>query len=278
MGLRMFSGRASARVEPGPAGWYEHKRISNLGKLEDLMYDGRVQWVFLGMPGVGKGTYASRVADLMQVPHISAGDLVREELRKGSAYAQEMQEVIQAGQLLPDSMILDLIKARLHQGQQMGERGFILDGFPRTALQAAALEDIAEITLALNLRLREDVLVQKCLGRRTCGQCGKGFNLADINVAGVNGAPRIVMPPMSPPSACIGKMVMRSDDTEEIVRKRLAVYKEQSQPVEDFYRRRDVLLDFDVGGGIPETWPRLLKALYDENRERELLEPEPRAA
>jgi adenylate kinase len=226
-GLRLFASHAHSRAEPAQAGWFEHKRIANLGKLEDLMYDGRVQWVFLGMPGVGKGTYASRVASLMNVPHISAGDLVREELRKGTAYAQEMKEVIQAGQLLPDSLILDLIKQRLVQGQHMQERGFILDGFPRTPLQAAALEDIAEITLALNLRLREDVLVEKCLGRRTCAQCGKGYNLADINVEGHNGAPRIVMPPMSPPSGCLDKMVARSDDTEEIVRKRLQVYKEQ---------------------------------------------------
>ena len=106
----------------------------------------RVNWVFLGAPGVGKGTYATRISKLMQIPHISAGDLVRDEIKRGSALGAEMEAITSKGQLLPDAMILDILKARIERGAEAGERGFLLDGFPRTVPQAQALSTFATVT------------------------------------------------------------------------------------------------------------------------------------
>ncbi|XP_073106334.1 probable adenylate kinase 1, chloroplastic isoform X2 [Elaeis guineensis] len=179
-----------------------------------------VQWVFLGCPGVGKGTYASRLSQLLGVPHIATGDLVREELAS-------------SGPLAPQEI----------------------------------LEGVTDIDLVVNLKLREDVLLAKCLGRRICGQCGKNFNVASINVKGENGRPGIFMAPLPPPAQCMSKLVTRADDTEEVVKERLRIYNETSQPVEEFYRSRGKLLEFDLPGGIPESWPKLLQVLNLEDHD-----------
>ncbi|KAL2614132.1 hypothetical protein R1flu_025824 [Riccia fluitans] len=224
--------------------------------------DGRgPQWVFLGCPGVGKGTYASRLSKLLDVPHIAMGNLVRNELKGSSPLSKQLSDAMEAGKLLPDEIIFNLLSRRLEQGLAVGEKGFILDGFPRTISQAEVLEDVTEIDLVVNLKLREDVLISKCLGRRICSQCGGNFNLAKIDIKGEDGAPNIFMPPLLPPPSCASKMTVRADDTDEVVRARLRVYQEESAPVEEFYRSRGKLLDFNVGGGIPETWPNLLTAL-----------------
>ncbi|KAG0556503.1 hypothetical protein M758_11G057200 [Ceratodon purpureus] len=228
--------------------------------------DRGVQWVFLGCPGVGKGTYASRLAKLLEVPHIAMGDLVRNEILQKTSMAEQLKKIMSSGQLLPDEIIFNLLTKRLEGGVSRGESGFILDGFPRTVNQAEIMDEVANIDLVVNLRLREDVLVTKCLGRRICSQCGGNFNVATIDIDGYDSVPRIYMPPLLPPPSCAEKMTIRADDTEEVVRARLRVYYEESQPVEDFYRARGMLLDFDVAGGIPETWPRLLSALNLEDK------------
>ncbi|RZS13629.1 hypothetical protein BHM03_00045250 [Ensete ventricosum] len=148
-----------------------------------------VQWVFLGCPGVGKGTYASRLSRLLGVPHIATGDLVRDEL--------------------------------------------------------AATGPLSK-------------------------QCGGNFNVASIDIKGENGRPGISMPPLLPPEHCMSKLVTRADDTEEVVKERLRLYYELSQPVEEFYRVRGKLLEFDLPGGIPESWPKLLQALnLDDHDEKQ---------
>ena len=220
----------------------------------------RVNWVFLGAPGVGKGTYATRISKLMQIPHISAGDLVRDEIKRGSALGAEMEAITSKGQLLPDAMILDILKARVERGAEAGERGFLLDGFPRTVPQAEALSTFATVTQVMNLGLREEILIEKCCARRMCSECGKNFNVADINYPG---NPPIVMPPLNPPPGCEGKMEQRKDDTEEVVKARLEVYKANAGPVEDYYRAKKKLTDFEIKSGIPETMPRLLRVILD---------------
>ncbi|CAK9881849.1 unnamed protein product [Sphagnum jensenii] len=220
-----------------------------------------VQWVFLGCPGVGKGTYASRLAKLLQVPHIAMGDLVRQELSQTSSMAKQLATLMSQGQLLPDDIIIRLLSKRLENNMASNQSGFILDGFPRTVHQSEMLEEVADIDLVVNLKLREDALIAKCLGRRICSQCGGNFNLARLEMEESNSAPRIFMPPLLPPPSCASKMTTRADDTEEVVRTRLRIYYEESKPVEDFYRGYGKLLDFEVSGGIPETWPRLLAAL-----------------
>ena len=148
----------------------------------------------------------------------------------------------------------------------------------------------------VNLKLPEEVLVDKCLGRRTCNQCGKGFNIAHINLKGENGKPGISMDPLLPPPQCMSKLITRADDTEEVVKARLRIYNEtvsplslslsivlpilamldalndcvQSQPLEEYYRSKGKLMEFDLPGGIPESWPRLLEALrLDDYEEKQ---------
>ncbi|EFJ32392.1 hypothetical protein SELMODRAFT_407838 [Selaginella moellendorffii] len=220
-----------------------------------------MQWVFLGCPGVGKGTYASRLALGLRVPHIAMGDLVRQELKRDSPLSKELKDLVSRGKLLPDELVLGLLTKRLEEASANQDVGFILDGFPRTASQAKTLDSIASITLVVNLRLREDVLVAKCLGRRICSQCHGNFNVANVDVPETETLPRIFMPAILPPPRCLKKMTMRSDDTEEVIRERVRIYSQESRPVEDYYRAQGKLLDFEILGGIPETWPRLLSAL-----------------
>ncbi|GMH26412.1 hypothetical protein Nepgr_028255 [Nepenthes gracilis] len=229
-----------------------------------------VQWVFLGCPGVGKGTYSSRLSTLLGVPHIATGDLVRQELSSSGPLSSQLAEIVNQGQLVSDEIIITLLSHRLEVGEAKGESGFILDGFPRTIRQAEILEGVTDIDLVVNLKLPEQALIEKCLGRRICSQCGENFNVASINIESENGKPGISMVPLLPPPHCASKLITRADDTEAVVKERIRVYNEMSQPLEEYYRSRGKLLEFDLPGGIPESWPKLLQALNLEENEEKL--------
>eukprot|EP00250_Pteridium_aquilinum_P000784 c10950_g1_i1 orf=341-1213(-) len=246
-------GHSAAVVQPASEAWSSPSSPSSSRSGP--------QWIFLGCPGVGKGTYASRLAKFLGIPHIAMGDLVRQELSQPTASGQKLKALMNEGKLLPDEVILELLAKRFESGSASGESGFILDGFPRTRSQAGTLDKVTDIDLVVNLRLREDVLIMKCLGRRICSGCGTNYNIANIDVGGDDGGPKIFMPPLLPPPSCAPKLTTRADDTEEVVRARLNVYADECKPVEDYYRAQDKLLDFDVIGGIPETWPKLLEAV-----------------
>ncbi|CAH8291435.1 unnamed protein product [Eruca vesicaria subsp. sativa] len=225
-------------------------------------------WVFLGCPGVGKGTYASRLSTLLGVPHIATGDLVREELSSSGLLASQLKELVNHGKLVPDEFIISLLSKRLEAGKEKGESGYILDGFPRTVTQAEILEGVTNIDLVINLKLREEALLAKCLGRRICSECGANYNVACIDIKGgddEDASPRMYMPPLLPPPNCESKLITRADDTEEVVKERLRVYHKMTQPVEEFYRKRGKLLEFELPGGIPQSWPKLLRALHLED-------------
>jgi len=183
------------------------------------------------------------------------------------AFLLQLAEIVNQGKLVSDEIIINLLSKRLKKGEDQGESGFILDGFPRTVKQAEILDGVTDIDMVVNLKLREDILVEKCLGRRICSQCGKNFNVACIDVKGENGLPAIYMAPLLPPNNCMSKMITRADDTEEVVRNRLRIYNDMSQPVEGFYREQGKLLEFDLPGGIPESWPKLLHVLNLEDQE-----------
>eukprot|EP01025_Chloroclados_australasicus_P024757 TRINITY_DN2482_c0_g1_i1.p2 TRINITY_DN2482_c0_g1~~TRINITY_DN2482_c0_g1_i1.p2 ORF type:complete len:275 (-),score=30.40 TRINITY_DN2482_c0_g1_i1:214-1038(-) len=217
-----------------------------------------LNWVFLGPPGVGKGTYCSRIASALNIPHIATGDLVRNEIKSGSEKGKKIAEIVNAGNLLPDEVILDLLQNRIETD---GKNGFILDGFPRRASQAAQLQQITSVSLAVNFSLREEILVEKCMGRRICNECGKNYNVADIYLPAEGDRPEIVMPPLDPPEQCREKMYQRDDDKEEVILRRLHLYQQEAKPVEEYYRNKGLLLDFEIVGGIPQTLPVLLKTL-----------------
>ncbi|KAM1782928.1 hypothetical protein ACFX11_041340 [Malus domestica] len=247
--------KASASVIPKPL------------PLHRDVKDRNVQWVFLGCPGVGKGTYASRLCHLLGVPHIATGDLVRDELAASGLFALQLAEVVNQGKLVSDEIIINLLSKRLEASAAKGETGFILDGFPRTIRQAEILEGVTDIDLVVNLKLREEALLAKCLGRRICSDCGGNYNVASIDIKAEDGNPGMYMAPLLPPPQCASKLITRSDDTEEVVKERLRIYNDMSQPVEEFYRSRGKLLEFDLPGGIPESWPKLLQALNLEDPE-----------
>eukprot|EP00884_Botryococcus_braunii_P020071 jgi/Botrbrau1/6748/Bobra.0324s0033.1 len=214
-------------------------------------------YCLLGAPGVGKGTYSTKLSKWLGVPHVSTGELVRAEIKRKTDFGRQMCDIVSKGGLLPDDMIMEVVVNRMAEGVKAGELGFLLDGFPRTRAQALALMDLADVQLALNLTLRESVLVDKCLGRRICSKCGKNFNIADISLPAANGQPEIIMPPLNPPAACVKHMETRSDDTIQVIRERLRVYNEEAGPVERVFEDHGLLLNFEITGGIPETLPKL---------------------
>ncbi|KAL0322409.1 UNVERIFIED_CONTAM: putative adenylate kinase, chloroplastic [Sesamum calycinum] len=235
-----------------------------------------VQWVFLGCPGVGKGTYAARLSSLLGVPHIATGDLVRQELSSRGPFSSQLADIVNQGKLISDEIIIDLLSKRLEDAQAKGEMGFILDGFPRTVRQAEILEGVTDIDLVINLKLREEALIAKCLGRRICSECGGNYNVACIDIKSEDGRPRMYMPPLLPPPQCESKLITRSDDTEEVVKERLRVYNDMVILIVKESTCRRILpkpwkaVGIRSSGGIPESWQKLLHALnlddHDDKR------------
>ena len=254
----------TTQTTPSPGGEETNEKELRRTCEEEIERGERMNWIVLGMPGVGKGTYAKILSKLIDIEHVSAGDLVRAEIESKSECGEKMQKIVNAGQLLPDEMVVDLVIKKIKEKDtKQTERGFLLDGFPRTIEQAKRLSDSIDIKRVLNFTLEEAILVEKACARRKCGECGKGFNVADIDFTTKNGV-RILMPPLSPPVKCVEKMTVREDDKEETVRARLEAFKKQSLPVEGWYRERNMLSEFEILGGIPETTPKLIEFCLQE--------------
>jgi len=199
--------------------------------------------IFLGPPGVGKGTCASRIAEKMKIPHISTGDMLRTEIAAGSDIGKKAKEIMDKLALVPDELVLNMIKQRIENTDC--KNGFILDGFPRTLIQAEELEKITETDIVINLTQPEDILIERISARRTCKNCGNAYNIADIQREGIN------MPPLLPKTEgicdkCGGQLIQRSDETPEIIADRMKVYRNQTEPLIDFYRKKGILIDVFV--------------------------------
>lgn len=214
--------------------------------------------IFLGPPGVGKGTYASRIGPELGIPQISTGDLVRKEIREATSIGLAMKERMNSGHLVPDDKITELLKKRLQEDDT--KNGFILDGFPRTIKQAELLESISRIDMVVNLSLREDILMKKIAARRTCRKCGQTYNIADIQEEGIS------MPPLLPKKEgicdkCDGSLYQRDDDKEEVVKERLAVYRKETTPLIDFYKNKGLLLEVKVTSGPKLMVPKIIEMI-----------------
>ncbi|KAF0709626.1 Aste57867_5851 [Aphanomyces stellatus] len=214
--------------------------------------------MFLGPPGVGKGTYATRLAPKLNIPTISTGDLVRAEIKRDSALGKQIKEFSASGKLVPDEIILTMVRNRLNEPD--AQRGYILDGFPRNVSQAVEFDKIATLDLVVNFDLPEWVLLEKLSGRRMCSGCGTGFNVADINRG------EYVMPPLLPKVNGIcdkcgsTQLIQRADDAVDVVRHRLKVYDDETAPLIDYYDKKGVLTNFHVTKGLADL-PRLEKVL-----------------
>ncbi|RKX63862.1 MAG: adenylate kinase [Thermodesulfobacteriota bacterium] len=209
--------------------------------------------IFLGPPGAGKGTQAKVLVEKYGIPQISTGDMLREHVAKGTELGLKAKEYMEKGQLVPDEIILSMVKERLSQDD--AQKGFILDGFPRTVAQAEALDKILEemgkkIEYVLALIVPDEELVTRLTGRRTCKNCGMMYHIK-----------------FKPPKvegkcdACGGELYQRPDDNEETVRNRLKVYHEQTAPLIEYYRKKGVLFEVDGNKSIEEITQQLINIL-----------------
>lgn len=200
--------------------------------------------IMLGAPGAGKGTQAVRLSDKYDFPQISTGDLFRENLKNNTPIGQKAKSYMDKGELVPDEIVLDMLFDRLSKCDNCS-KGYILDGFPRTIAQAEAFEkrvgNDANI-IALNLEVPDEMIVERLSGRITCKQCGAPYH-------------RQANPPKQEGicDRCGGPLIQRDDDKEEVIRKRLQVYHEQTAPLKEFYKKRGKLITIDGTQGREKT-------------------------
>ncbi|MBO7390803.1 MAG: adenylate kinase [Clostridia bacterium] len=201
--------------------------------------------IFLGAPGSGKGTHATRVKTELGVPHISTGDIFRENIKGGTPLGVLAKSYIDKGALVPDDVVIDIVKDRL--SREDCKKGFILDGFPRTIYQAEALKSIAKIDVVINLVVNDDAIVKRVAGRRMC-RCGETYNVAFLNGS-------------TTCAKCGGELYQRDDDKEETVKSRLEVYHKETAPLIDYYRKEGLLEDVDGSKGIDAVYADIMKVL-----------------
>jgi adenylate kinase len=204
--------------------------------------------VLLGPPGAGKGTQAGPLAARLGIPHLSTGDLLRAAVAAGSKLGREADGHMRAGRLVPDELVLQILLARVAEPD--ARAGFLLDGYPRNRAQAETLAGRFEVDSVLYFDLPEEVLLERMTERRSCPKCGRVYNLATL--------------PPKRPGVCDDDgtaLVHRSDDRPEAVRVRLATYREQTEPLLEFYERQGRLHRVDALGSTEEVGRRLLAAL-----------------
>ncbi len=211
--------------------------------------------ILFGPPGAGKGTQAQFLVDSYKIPQISTGDMLRAAVKNQTQLGLKAQEIMQQGGLVSDEIVLGIVEERLAQGDC--RNGFVLDGFPRTIPQADALVQILQrtgrsIEHVVSLEVDTDEIVKRLSGRRSCPSCGKGYHV-------VYDAPKQA----GLCDACGTSLVQRDDDREETVRNRLSVYEQQTAPLKEYYRSRQLLRAVAGMGPIAEVQSRIAAALAE---------------
>ena len=192
-----------------------------------------MNFIFLGPPGAGKGTLAKEAAKFYNIPHISTGDIFRENIKNQTELGKKAKAIIDAGGLVSDEITIDLVKDRLSKDDT--KNGYILDGFPRTIPQAEALEKFAKIDAAVNFDIEDEAVVDRLGGRVCCKDCGQMYHVK-------------TMPPKVAGKCdkCGGELYTRDDDKPESIQNRLVVYRNSTAPLIDFYRNKNLLVDIDA--------------------------------
>lgn len=209
--------------------------------------------ILVGPPGAGKGTQAVNLAAHFSIPHISTGDIFRSNLKEGTPLGIEAKSYMDRGELVPDEVTNKMVKDRL--GRSDVESGFLLDGFPRNVFQAEVLRAILNekqrpLDAALELSVNEEEIIKRLAGRRTCKECSRAFHL-DYEPSKQDGIC----------DGCGGSLYQRDDDKEDVIARRLEVYKEQTAPIIDFYRREGLLVTIPAMGPVDEITDRAVTAL-----------------
>ncbi|MDI9646105.1 MAG: adenylate kinase [Archaeoglobales archaeon] len=208
--------------------------------------------ILLGAPGAGKGTQAKRLAEKYKIAHISTGDMLRDAVARGSDLGKKAKEYMDRGELVPDDIVIGIVKERLKE--EDCRNGFILDGFPRTLKQAEALDKILlelgkEIDAVINIFVPEDEVVKRIAYRRSCRRCGAVYNL-------------IYDPPKGDVcDKCGGDLYQRDDDKEEVVRERYRVYRNRTEPLIEYYRKRGKIIDVNGTRSIEDVFNEIVRSL-----------------
>jgi adenylate kinase len=209
--------------------------------------------VLLGAPGSGKGTQAKKLMADKHIPQVSTGDMLREAVATGTRFGLKAKAVMEAGNLVPDEVVLGIISERLTRPDAAD--GFILDGFPRTTQQALDLEELLDqmgtpLDAAVLMDVDFDILMKRLTGRRTCSLTGKLLNVYFSSQEELDAC-----------TSAGGELIQRDDDNEDTIRNRLDVYRKNTEPLIDFYRNRGKLKTIQADGEIDDVYARLLEAL-----------------
>ena len=205
--------------------------------------------ILLGAPGAGKGTQAEILSKLMGIPTISTGNILRAAMKNGTPVGLAAKSYVEAGKLVPDEVIIGIIQERLAEPDCAN--GYILDGVPRTIPQAEAMEESGiDVDVALSIEVEDEVIVERMAGRRLCKKCGASYHT-------VNHPPK----QEGVCDVCGGELGTRADDAPETVRKRLAVYHAETEPLKAFYEKRGKLRSVDNQPSIEATTAVVLRAL-----------------
>ena len=209
--------------------------------------------IIMGPPGAGKGTQSAFLVEKYGFPHISTGDILRDNISRGTDLGKEAKSYMDAGELVPDELVDSLVKDRLSQDDV--KDGFLLDGYPRNISQAKALDQALEdlgykLDKAINLRADRDTLIERIVGRRICSTCGATYHIK-FNKPELEGICDIDS----------GKLVQRDDDTEETVTNRIDVYNKETQPLVDYYNEKNLLVNVDTEQDIEQIFTNIVSAL-----------------
>ena len=199
--------------------------------------------VLLGAPGAGKGTQAAFLKEKHNLAHISTGDIFRHNLKNQTPLGLEAKKYMDAGQLVPDEIVMKMVGEKLSEFAD--NEGFMLDGFPRTVAQAEFLETKTKLDGVVLFNIDDEVIVKRLLSRAVCKDCGNVTNIHEHDKC----------------PTCGGELYRRDDDNEETVRSRLKVFHDQTEPLIDFYRARNLLLDIDATGKPEEVFARVVELL-----------------
>lgn len=204
--------------------------------------------VFLGPPGARKGTIAAKAKDVYSIPHISTGDLFRDNIKRETELGKKVKAILAAGDLVPDEVTIAMVKDRLASDD--ASNGFILDGFPRTIAQADALETISSLDKVVNFVLDKEDIIRRLSGRRVCKSTGRTYHIL-YNPPKVEGIDDETGEPL----------IQRDDDKEEAIRNRLEVYEASTAPLISYYREKGLLVDIDASASPDEVLKSMVDAL-----------------
>lgn len=207
--------------------------------------------ILMGAPGAGKGTQSERISEKWGIPAISTGDILRAAIKSGTELGKQAKSFIDAGQLVPDGVVIGIIKE--HLSSDACAAGFILDGFPRSIPQAEALETMGiRIDCVLSIETADDVIVERMTGRRICSGCGSSYHTLYKRPIKENICDK-----------CGASLYIRSDDAEETVKNRLRTFHEQTEPLKDFYLKKGLLKEVNGEGDVDSTTELVFRALSE---------------